>query len=183
MVSSVLENTVGEHRELAITKVEGTVHANTPVILRCTNSTKPTSEEPVSVNLGVTGTATQAEGVNNILSGSTVKRTEFGEVSYYALANKALTEGGEKQIGFFRVSTQTMPANKAYLLRTSIPASAGNAMALLFNFDGDHITSIGNAVQTKAQGSEVYYDLNGRRVLYPTHGIYVKANGQKVFIK
>lgn len=183
VVSSVLENTVGEHRELAITKVEGTVHANTPVILRCTNSTKPTSEEPVSVNLGVTGTATQAEGVNNILSGSTVKRTEFGEVSYYALANKALTEGGEKQIGFFRVSTQTMPANKAYLLRTSIPASAGNAMALLFNFDGDHITSIGNAVQTKAQGSEVYYDLNGRRVLYPTHGIYVKANGQKVFIK
>lgn len=183
VVSSVLENTVGEHRELAITKVEGTVHANTPVILRCTNSTKPTSEEPVSVNLGVTGAATQAEGVNNILSGSTVKRTEFGEVSYYALANKALTEGGEKQIGFFRVATQTMPANKAYLLRSSIPASAGNAMALLFNFDGDAITGIGNAVQTKAQGSEVYYDLNGRRVLYPTHGIYVKGNGQKVFIK
>ena len=182
-VSSVLENTVGEHRELAITKVEGTVHANTPVILRCTNSTKPTSEEPVSVNLGVTGTATQAEGVNNILSGSTVKRTDFGDVPYYALANKALTEGGEKQIGFFRVSTQTMPANKAYLLRTSIPASAGNAMALLFNFDGDSITSIGNVVQTKAQGDEVYYDLNGRRVLYPTHGIYVKGNGQKVFIK
>ena len=183
VVSSVLENTVGEHRELAITKVEGTVHANTPVILRCTNSTKPTSEEPFSVNLGVTGTATQAEGVNNILSGSTVKRTEFGEVSYYALANKALTEGGEKQIGFFRVSTKTMPANKAYLLRSRIPASAGNAMALLFNFDGDSITSIGNVVQTKAQGDEVYYDLNGRRVLYPTHGIYVKGNGQKVFIK
>lgn len=183
VVSSVLENTVGEHRELAITKVEGTVHANTPVILRCTNSTKPTSEEPVSVNLGVTGAATPSEGVSNILSGSTVKRTDFGDVSYYALANKALTEGGEKQIGFFRVSTKTMPANKAYLLRRSIPASAGNAMALLFNFDGDSITSIGNAVQTKAQGSEVYYDLNGRRVLYPTHGIYVKGNGQKVFIK
>lgn len=183
VVSSVLENTVGEHRELAITKVEGTVHANTPVILRCTNSTKPTTEESVSVNLGVTGAATQAEGVNNILSGSTVRRTDFGEVSYYALANKALTEGGEKQIGFFRVSTKTMPANKAYLLRSRIPTSAGNAMALLFNFDGDHITSIGNAVQTKAQGSEVYYDLNGRRVLYPTHGIYVKGNGQKVFIK
>ena len=183
VVSSVLENTVGEHRELAITKVEGTVHANTPVILRCTNSTKPTSEEPVSVNLGVTGAATPSEGVSNILSGSTVKRTDFGDVSYYALANKALTEGGEKQIGFFRVSTKTMPANKAYLLRRSIPASAGNAMALLFNFDGDSITSIGNAVQTKAQGSEVYYDLNGRRVLYPTHGIYVKGNGKKVFIK
>ena len=183
VVSSVSENTVGEHRELVLNKVEGTVHANTPVILRCTNSTKPTSEESVSVNLGVTGAATQAEGVNNILSGSTVKRTEFGEVSYYALANKALTEGGEKQIGFFRVATQTMPANKAYLLRSSIPASAGNAMALLFNFDGDTITGIGNAVQTKAQGNEVYYDLNGRRVLYPTHGIYVKGNGQKVFIK
>lgn len=183
VVSSVSENTVGEHRELVLNKVEGTVHANTPVILRCTNSTKPTSEESVSVNLGVTGAATQAEGVNNILSGSTVKRTEFGEVSYYALANKALTEGGEKQIGFFRVATQTMPANKAYLLRSSIPASAGNAMALLFNFDGDTITGIGNAVQTKAQGNEVYYDLNGHRVLYPTHGIYVKGNGQKVFIK
>ena len=114
VVSGVSENTVGEHRELAITKVEGTVHANTPVILRCNNSTKHTSEEPVSVNLGVTGAATPSEGVNNILSGSTVKRTEFGDVSYYALANKALTEGGEKQIGFFRVSTKTMPANKAY---------------------------------------------------------------------
>ena len=77
-----------------------------------------------------------------------------------------------------------MPANKAYLLKKNIPASAVNAAMFMFNFDGNggEVTDINTATKAETE-SNVYYDLNGRRVLYPSHGIYVKGNGQKVFIK
>ena len=75
-----------------------------------------------------------------------------------------------------------MPANKAYLLKNNIPASAQAAMMFSFNFGGN-ITGIDHAIATEDAENNVFYDLNGNRVLYPTHGIYVKGNGKKVFIK
>lgn len=117
----------------------------------------------------------------NILTGATVKRTGISE-DYYALAKKTIDE--TETVAFFRVSTTNMPANKAYLLKKNIPAQADNAAMFMFNFDGNggEVTDINTATKTETE-SNVYYDLNGRRVLYPSHGIYVKGNGQKVFIK
>ena len=54
----------------------------------------------------------------------------------------------------------------------------------MFTFNFDNVTTnINNAKANETESSNTYYDLNGRRVLYPTHGIYVKGNGQKVFIQ
>ena len=39
-----------------------------------------------------------------------------------------------------------------------------------------------NGEGLKVNGSEVYYDLQGRRVLYPTKGLYI-VNGKKVILK
>lgn len=185
VIESVTKNADTGYRELNLTQINTTVPANTPVILECTNETAPTATAAVTVNFTMPGTVTSYSG-NNILSGSTVKRTGFGDVEYYALANKPLTtDATEKTTAFFRVTTKEMPANKVFLLKNDVPAVAeGGSLALLFNFDGaNETTGIVNAKGNNAGDSNVYYDLNGRRVLYPTHGIYVKANGQKVFIK
>lgn len=121
------------------------------------------------------------KATNNILTGATVKRTGISE-DYYALAKKTIDEA--ETVAFFRVSTTNMPANKAYLLKKNIPAQADNAAMFMFNFDGNggEVTDINTATKAETE-SNVYYDLNGHRVLYPSHGIYVKGNGQKVFIK
>lgn len=73
---------------------------------------------------------------------------------------------------------RVIAANKAYYVSSS---AAGAAFTLSF---GGTTTGI-DAVEA-ADGAEkatIYYDLSGRRVLYPSNGIFVTGEGQKVFIK
>ena len=159
------------NNEMILESVGSTIPAGEPVILQG-------AEDNYTLTINAdNGT----KATNNILTGATVKRTGISE-DYYALAKKTIDE--TETVAFFRVSTTNMPANKAYLLKKNIPASAFNAAMFMFNFDGNggEVTDINTATKTETE-SNVYYDLNGRRVLYPSHGIYVKGNGQKVFIK
>lgn len=159
------------NNEMNLESVGNTISAGEPVIL-----------QGAADNYTLTINADNGTKVtDNILTGATVKRTGISE-DYYALAKKTIDE--TETVAFFRVSTTNMPANKAYLLKKNIPAQADNAAMFMFNFDGNggEVTDINTATKTETE-SNVYYDLNGRRVLYPSHGIYVKGNGQKVFIK
>lgn len=159
------------NNEMNLESVGNTIPAGEPVILQ-----GAAGNYTLTINAD-NGT----KATNNILTGATVKRTGISE-EYYALAKKTIDEA--ETVAFFRVSTTNMPANKAYLLKKKIPAQAANAAMFMFNFDGNggEVTDINTATKTETE-SNVYYDLNGRRVLYPSHGIYVKGNGQKVFIK
>lgn len=159
------------NNEMNLESVGRTIPAGEPVILQ-----GAAGNYTLTINAD-NGT----KATNNILTGATVKRTGISE-EYYALAKKTIDE--TETVAFFRVSTTNMPANKAYLLKKNIPAQADNAAMFMFNFDGNggEVTDINTATKTETE-SNVYYDLNGRRVLYPSHGIYVKGNGQKVFIK
>lgn len=159
------------NNEMNLESVGRTIPAGEPVILQ-----GAAGNYTLTINAD-NGT----KATNNILTGATVKRTGISE-EYYALAKKTIDEA--ETVAFFRVSTTNMPANKAYLLKKKIPASAVNAAMFMFNFDGNggEVTDINTATKAETE-SNVYYDLNGRRVLYPSHGIYVKGNGQKVFIK
>ena len=47
----------------------------------------------------------------------------------------------------------------------------------------DPTVDIDHATQPDGDRTKTYYDLHGRRVLYPSHGVYVTQDGQKVFIK
>ena len=176
-VSSVTNGT--EHREMDLTAIEGAIAANEPIIIGATTAG--------SYELTINAENTEAKSEDNWLTGATVKRTGIDE-DYFALGYKALstnetTTEPTKTVGFFRVTTQNMPANKAYLLKSRIQESAANpAMMFTFNFD-NVTTNINNTKANETESSNTYYDLNGRRVLYPTHGIYVKGNGQKVFIQ
>ena len=74
----------------------------------------------------------------------------------------------------------TLPANKAVLAASNVPAQANAAAELLFDFSGD-VTGINPAISVGEK--EVFYDLNGRVVAFPSNGVFVKSNGQKVLIK
>lgn len=173
-VSSVTNGT--ERREMELTELTGAIAANEPVIIGATAAG--------SFNLTINADNTGTKSTDNWLTGATVKRTGIDE-DYFALGYKALNsdDADTKTVGFFRVTTTTMPANKAYLLKSRIQESAANpAMMLTFNF-GNVTTDIDSVKANEAESNNTYYDLNGRRVLYPTHGIYIKGNGQKVFIQ
>jgi len=80
-----------------------------------------------------------------------------------------------------KYETVYVPANKAYILTTDLNATAQAASLLQFNFGGE-ATGIDGVVADDAKET-IYYDLNGRRVLYPTQGVYVTNTGKKVFIR
>ena len=116
--------------------------------------------------------------VDNILTASTAKRTGFETKTTYGLSNK-------NGVVSFRLNTDTyVPANKSYLLASKYnnTTAGGSAQQLLFSFD-NVVEGIDNVVVDGQNANKVYYDLQGRRVMYPAHGIFVTENGEKVFIK
>lgn len=126
------------------------------------------------VNLEITNEAATYTGANK-LQGATAKRTGFAANATYVLALNS-----ENQAAFLKSELTTVPANKAYVLASALPAAETSAQALNFSFG--EVTGI-NGVNADSNNAVEYYDLNGRRVLYPANGIFVTNTGKKVFIK
>lgn len=123
-----------------------------------------------------TGTEPAADLTDNQFEGANVKRSGMADVEYFALATKnAVT-------GFYKVTTGTVPSNKAYLLGEKLNQGAGANM-LQFAFGEGTETGISNVNAENSGKAETYYDLNGRLVVYPTRGVYVTGSGRKVFVK
>lgn len=153
--------------ELTLAEISaGTViAANTPLILYKENGGE--YNFTISTETGQT--------FNNNLQGTTVPATIATGASAYILKN------GTKGIGMYLVNSETdrtIPANKGYLGSTS---ANSESVAKTFNFGEP--TGISNAVSPVEDGSNEYYDLQGHRVLYPAHGVFVKGNGKKVYVK
>ena len=99
------------------------------------------------------------------------------------------SEPSDGDAGYFKpevVETQevvdntprVIAANKAYYVSSS---AAGAAFTL--SFGGPTVGIDGVESADGAEKATIYYDLSGRRVLYPSNGIFVTGEGQKVFIK
>ncbi|MDY2778676.1 MAG: hypothetical protein SOU82_02345 [Alloprevotella sp.] len=165
-------------RELTLTEVTTTIPANTPVVLECTAAQAPTAEATATYKFPLTNTVTSYDGTN-LLSPTTVRRTGLTANTYYGLSI-----GADETVGFNISAITSVPANKAYLTKASLSAlepQPETASFIRCNFGGE-TTGLDN-INTTNEDSNIYYDLNGRRVLYPSTGIYVKGNGQKVFIQ
>lgn len=127
-----------------------------------------------TATLNVISTDKTIEG--NLLKPATAKRAGFTAGETYVLAKSAAGEAA-----FLKSELTVVPANKAYIAATDLPTSSISQDALGFNFGGD-VTGINAAVATDKAQTE-YYDLQGRRVLYPVHGIFVTNTGKKVLVK
>ena len=117
---------------------------------------------------------------SNLLKGvtttTTISPTEGSETNFI-LAN------GIHGINFYTLSeTGELAAGKAYLhLPTSAISALARPLTLVFEDEEKISTGIVNIENTEEK-SQIYYDLQGRRVLNPVKGVYIK-NGKKVFIK
>ena len=144
-----------------LTSVKGKkIPANTGIIL--------TGSGNVTIPL-TTETTDDVSGNQLLVSDGT--KTGDGS-SIYVLAN------GTNGVGFYKLeSGDAIAAGKAYLQVT--PPSASSF------FDIDDGTTGITMVQGEGfmvNGSDIYYDLQGRRVAKPTKGLYI-VNGKKVIIK
>ncbi len=150
--------------EITLSPLDGTVvPAGCPVIL--------TAEEG-SYDLTI-AYDNETSAPANSLSGTLVPQTVDADATAYIVAN------GSAGVGFYKITDtedRTIPANKAYYTTNAETADA----VLTFSFG----PAVGiDGVTTADKGTDTYYDLQGRRVLYPAHGVYVKGNGEKVYIK
>lgn len=126
-----------------------------------------------TANLEIVTTDKTVEG--NKLMPATAKRTGFTANSTYVLAKNAANEAA-----FLKNGLTVVPANKAYIAAETIPADNNGSNVLNFNFG--QVTGINGVVAADKAGVQ-YFDLQGRRVLYPAHGIFVTNTGKKVFVK
>lgn len=159
---SAVNNGVLELSEIT----DGIIAANTGAILY--------HKGEKQVDLQITTDEATYTGANN-LQGATAKRTGFAPNDTYVLALNSAN-----QAAFLKSELTTVPANKAYVLASALPAAEAGAQALNFGFG--EVTGI-NGVNADSNNAVEYYDLNGRRVLYPANGIFVTNTGKKVFIK
>lgn len=145
---------------------DGIIPANQGVILQNTNKSEV-------ANINLTITTDNGTPFDNKLVGVTAKRAGYTAGDNYVLAEK------NGKVGFYKATFTTIVANKAYLPQTNIQNAQGVMMAFSF---GDEVTGIDN-VNAATATAKKYYDLQGRRVLYPAKGIFVTEDGQKVLLK
>lgn len=126
-----------------------------------------------TANLTVEATDKTVEG--NKLMPATAKRSGFAANETYVLAKNSANEAA-----FLKNGLTVIPANKAYIAAETIPADNNGSNVLNFNFG--QVTGINGVVAADKAGVQ-YFDLQGRRVLYPAHGIFVTNTGKKVFVK
>ena len=125
-----------------------------------------------TANLTVEATDKTVEG--NILMPTTAKRSGFTANDTYVLAKNAAGEAA-----FLKNGLTVVPANKAYVATENIPAGSSSNV---LNFNFGQVTGINGVVAADKAGVQ-YFDLQGRRVLYPAHGVFVTNTGKKVFVK
>lgn len=142
-----------------LTELNGVIPAGVPAVIKGEAGTTDT------FTFAPEGSTTN----ENDLQGVYVETEIPAETTAYVLAN------GTQGVGFYLLDAtdRTLAANKAYLV---LPAGAANVKAFILN-TGD-LTGI-ESVATGAEAEE-YYDLQGRRVMKPTKGIYITKSGKKV---
>jgi hypothetical protein len=154
--------------ELLMTKANGTIlPANTPVLLQSTGlASYEWLSRVADGDIATTG---------SIFTGTTE--------STAVAANSVLTLGysneGNHEIGFWRFTGTTIPANRAYI--TDFPAGVRGV-----TFRMDDVTGI-STVSRAAIANDGCYDLQGRRMAHSQFPIlnsrlYI-TNGRKVVIK
>ena len=132
----------------------------------------------VTYEANVTGTEESVAG--NLLIGTATEQ-QFSATGkrFYILAN------GDQGMGFYKQGTRGGMSIKlkAHRAGLRLDESVARAKSIVFDFDTARqeaeTTGIQNVPTNGEQQDDVVYDLQGRRVTNPTHGIYI-INGKKV---
>lgn len=132
------------------------------------------NEGATTAVLNILTSSTAAAPAKNYLNAAVTKLAGFGADATYALGKK---ENGE--VAFMLNGLTVITANKAYINKSDL--TSGGIASNVLNF-GQVATGV-NTVVAGANDGVQYFDLQGRRVLYPAHGIFVTNTGKKVLVK
>ena len=142
---------------------DGIINMGEAVILKSTSAS--------SITLASAALPSATSYTDNDLKGTTEEMN--GAAGNIYVLNKT----NENGVGFYKLkSTGTIGANKAYLTYSG-GGGAGAREFFLF----DEATGIEMPTAESNDFDGTVYDLQGRRVLNPTKGLYI-VNGKKVFI-
>ena len=149
---------------LTLSEVETTIPANTAVILKA----DPEINEETTFNFATT-TSADFSGDNDLAGYPyTITKTDGDLVLGY----------GTYGIGFYGLNGTTLAGFKSYL--PSDKVASARELKMVFDDEVTGIRTIDNGQKTLKNGA--FYDLSGRRVQNPQHGLYI-VNGKKVVIK
>ena len=171
-VSGLKAHAVTGNNGTAVTMADVNIAAaNNGLLLE---NTAGAGDDPTFFNIPITTTGDAYSGDNFMVAGTGAAVSQDGSYDRYVLVNNSGTAVFKKIIS----NPATVAANRAYL-----EFSASLSRDIL-SIDGGDATGINmvNGEGLKINGSEVYYNLQGQRVLYPTKGLYI-VNGKKVIIK
>ena len=132
----------------------------------------------IEYRAAVTGAEESVSG-NMLIGTATAQEFSSAGNKYYILAN-----GGEG-IGFYKQGTRDGASIKlaAHRAGLCLPDAIAPAKGFIVDFEAARsaggTTGIRSIGTTKTSGEDIIYDLQGRRVTHPTHGIYI-INGKKV---
>lgn len=179
-ISGISENAnypgVGVAKVEVVAKDGEIIPIATPVVLEC-NGTDPASNRLLPVlQEGV------AAPTDNLLSG-----IFFGDdVANVLVAGKELrvlnknAADANNPIGFYKYTGTKLAMNKAFMMLD--PSMAYSKGLILQLGEDPGTTGITEVDKDKNTDKAEIFDLQGRRVTNPTHGIYI-INGKKVVIK
>ncbi len=163
--------------KVVLTKVSGKVAAETGLLLAGTAN----ASETIPVVTTAEGTDISTTNLlKACVNGGTVTKSGTDDKYHYFLAGSTA-----ENIGFYNLATDTeCGAGKAYLETTSPLATegTGGARASWVFQDEEQETDGIQTAKAVTYNDNVYYDLQGRKVAYPTKGLYI-INGKKVVVK
>ena len=114
-------------------------------------------------------------GVTNSLKG-TLTTTPTSDA---LLADTYVLNGSFGNIGFYKYTATNLPKGRAYF---EVVSSGVQGFLFDFGEEEGETTGINAAALSDSNAANTYYDLSGRRVASPKHGLYI-CNGKKVYIK
>ena len=132
----------------------------------------------VAYQANVTGTEESVAG-NYLVGTATEQELSGAGYKYYVLAN------GDQGMGFYSQGTRGGASIKlgAHHAGLRLPAAIARAKSFTVDFESARqeaeATGISTIEPTKQPHADVIYDLQGRRIVNPIHGIYI-INGKKV---
>ena len=137
-----------------------------------------TPNTTVEYQANVTGTEEDVTG-NLLVGTATEQQFSLAGHKFYVLAN------GDQGLGFYKQGTRQGASIKLKPHRAGLrlSESIGRAKSLIFDFDAARreaeTTGIRSVRPEMQRRDNAVYDLQGRRVVNPTHGIYI-INGKKI---
>ena len=138
-----------------------------------------TPNTTVEYQANVTGTEESVTG--NLLIGTATEQEISGAGYKYYI----FSASGDQGLGFYKQGTRQGASIKlkAHRAGLRLSESIGRAKSLIFDFDAARreaeTTGIRSVRPEMQRRDNAVYDLQGRRVVNPTHGIYI-FNGKKI---